>query len=265
MDDRMTILVHDALATLFFAGPAKNKWTETELTFAMRTELAARNVKPDDAALIPAAEMAHLAGTHQIVPNVAVVFPGDGPIAMRVPVRPDEVDLTPVALNGVSGTAEILARATLEPFYGIRTSDYLPESAEATVSLLEGAGTLMPVEAGFQENLVRAWFVLTAQPVVSHVLATPKTWSSDRTERLANAMIALRTAGQERRAELRLAAATEAGIDRDLLVPLFAGIRYQLDDADRRALIMLLQHGNKGSAYPYVWTVDYFERASVTE
>jgi predicted solute-binding protein len=261
----MTILIHDTLATLFYAGPARNKWVESDLTFALRTELAARHVKPNDAALVPAAEMAILTETHQIVPGVAIVFPGDGPIAMRVPVRPDEVDLTPVALNGASGTAEILARATLEPFYGIRISDYLPESAEATVSLLEGTGTLMQIEAGYQENLVKAWFILTGQPVVSHVLATPKSWSPEETERVANGLAALRAAGHERRSELRLAAATEAGIDRDLLVPLFAGIRYKLEDADRRALIMLLQHGNKGSAYPYIWTVDYFERATASE
>jgi predicted solute-binding protein len=261
----MSVLIHETLATLFFAEPSRQGRVETDFTFALRDELPARAVKPDDAALIPAAEIAHLAASHLVVPDAAVVFSGEGPIAMRVPVRPDEIEQTPVALNGVSGTAEILARATLEPFYGIRGSDYVAESADAKVSLLEGVATLLPVEAGFQESLVRAWFILTGQPVVSHVLAAPKAWSGEKIEQLAGVMNQLRMVGHERRSELRAAAAREAGIERDLLVPLFAALRYRLDDADRRALIMLLQHGNKGSAYPYVWTVDYFERASAIE
>lgn len=261
----MSVLIHDTLATLFFAQPAQNGWIETDLTFALREELPARSIKPDDAALIPAAEIAHLAESHLVVPDVVVIFPGEGPIAMRVPVRPDGIEQTAVALNGASGTTEILARATLEPFYGIRATEYVAESADAMVSLLEGIATLFPAEAGFQESLVRAWFILTGQPVVSHVLVAPKAWSAEKTEHLADAMNALRAVGHERRSELRATAAREAGVERELLVPLFAGLRYRLEEADRRALLMLLQHGNKGSNYPYVWSVDYFERESVNE
>ena len=261
----MRVLIHDTLATMFFAEPARKGWLETDVEFDIRTDLHAASVGADEAALIPAAEIAHLATTHLIVPDAAVVLQGEGPIAMRVPVRPDEIDVTPISLNGVSGIAETLARATLEPFYGIRASEYAAESAGAKVSLLEGITTLFPVEAGFQESLVRSWFILTGQPVVSHVLVAPKSWSAEQTEKLADAVVGLRAVGHEWRSELRASAASEAGVDRALLVPLFAGIRYLLEDADRRALIMLLQHGNKGSSYPYVWTVDYFERAAAAE
>lgn len=261
----MSVLIHETLATHFFAQPARQGWLATDFAFVLRDELPAKSVGPDDAALIPAAEIAHLAASHVVVPDVAVIFPEDGPIAMRVPVRPDEIEQTLVALNGVSGTAEILAHATLEPFYGIRVGGYAAESAEAKVSLLEGISPLLPLEAGFQESLVRAWFILTGQPVVSHLLVAPKLWSPEKIEQLAGAMTQLRTIGHERRSELRAAVANEAGIERELLVTLFAAIRYHLEETDRRALLMLLQHGNKGSAYPYLWTVDYFERESVIE
>jgi hypothetical protein len=170
-----------------------------------------------------------------------------------------------VALNDVSGTAEVLARATLEPFYGIRAAGFEPESAEAKVSLLEGIATLLPVEGGYQESLVRAWIIMTGQPVVSHLLVAPKAWAPERIGELVETMTALRAAGHARRSELRATVANEAGIERETLVALFAKFRYALEETDRRALLMLLQRGNKGSDYPYPWSVDYFEAAPASE
>jgi predicted solute-binding protein len=261
----MRVLIHDTLATLFFAQPALNGWTESSDEFEVRPALAGGDVGPDSAALLPSAEIARLAESHLVVPDVAVVFEGEGPIAMRTPARPDEIDLAEVALNGVSGTAEILARATLEPFYGIRATGYVQESADATVSLLEGIESLLPVEGGVQESLVRAWFIMTGQPVVSHLLAAPKSWSPEQTNALIATMMALREAGHARRSELRASVATEAGIEREHLVSLFAKVRYSLEESDRRALLMLLQRGNKGSAYPYPWSVDYFAAEPASE
>lgn len=261
----MRVLIHDTLATLFFAQPARQGWLESNVVFDVRPGLAAADVTSHDAALIPSAEIARLAATHVVVSDVAVVFDGEGPIAMRAPVRPDEIDQSRIALNGVSGTAEILARATLESFYGIRATEFVQESAEARISLLEGIATLLPVEAGFQESLVRAWFILTGQPVVSHLLVAPKSWPPEQVSRLAATMTELCALGHARRSELRQAAANEAGVEREALVALFAKVRHALDEADRRALLMLLQHGNKGSAYPYVWSVDYFEGPAASE
>ena len=36
--------------------------------------------------------------------------------------------------------------------------------------VLEGADALRPIEGGFAEDLCRAWFILTALPVVTHIL-----------------------------------------------------------------------------------------------
>lgn len=261
----MGVLIHDTLATLFFAQPARERWAGTDAEFSVRTSLVAADVGADDAALLPSAEIARLTESHLAAPEVAVVFDGEGPIAMRTPARPDEIDESVVALNGVSGTAEILARATLEPFYGIRAVSYMSESAEATVSLLEGVATLLPVEGGYQESLIRAWFIMTGQPVVSHLLVAPKSWAPEQINDLIVAMTGLRAAGHARRSELRAAVANEAGIERESLVALFSKIRYALEETDRRALLMLLQRGNKGSNYPYPWSVDYFAAAPASE
>ena len=81
------------------------------------------------AALVPSAEIAKLQSTHAVVPGVAVISESHGFIAMRVPVRPDEVGSTGVRLYGVSSTAEVLARATLESFYGIVPSSWTEDDS----------------------------------------------------------------------------------------------------------------------------------------
>ena len=119
----------------------------------------------------------------QVAGDIAVIADGNGAIAMRTPVRPDEVEATPVRLLETSGLAELLARATLRPFYGIEPTGWVrdgdsPEAARAEVVIVEGAEALREPEGGFSEDLSRAWFILTAQPVVSHVLLVPRALSS---------------------------------------------------------------------------------------
>src|SRR5262249_59175360 len=106
----------------------------------------------DDVGLIPTAEVALLQESHQVVPDVAVLAAGDGAIAMRVPVRPDEIASTAVRLYDASGTAEILARATLQPFYGITPTAWTSDdSTGAQVAIVEGADALREPEAGLAE------------------------------------------------------------------------------------------------------------------
>ncbi len=93
---------------------------------------------------------------------------------MRSPVRPDEIDSASILLYDVSGTAELLARATIWPFYGIKAAAWSTEAnGSAAITIVDGIAALEPVEAGFSEDLVRAWFILTDQPVVTHLLAVP--------------------------------------------------------------------------------------------
>jgi predicted solute-binding protein len=251
----MTLLLVDDFETSLLVESLREGWLETDLPFDLRAGLTAADVGPQDAALIPTAEIAHLRETHLVVPEVAIVASGAGSIAMRTPVRPDEVEETDVRLYRASSTAETLARATLEPFYGIRPRAWLAEDApEAQVVLVEGADAHTPPEAGFAEDLVRAWFILTGQPVVTHLLIVPR--DGDPAAIVA-AMTSVRDLAQERRRDVRRAVAERYGVDRERLVEIAAARRYRLDVADRRALLMLLQRGNKGSALPYVWRIDY--------
>ncbi|MEA2522828.1 MAG: chorismate dehydratase [Thermomicrobiales bacterium] len=262
----MPIVIHDTLTTAPFLLPVTLNWVELPLPVEGRAQLRGGDLSPEDVALIPAAEMAWLQESHLVVPDVALVATGEGAISMRVPVRPDEIDSTPVRLYDASGTAEILGRATLQPFYGITATAWTnDDSADAQVVIVEGAEALREPEAGLAEDLVRAWFILTAQPVVSHVLVAPK--SLDRAA-LAPALAAfdtLRATAHERRRDLRRELAEREGIDRDRLTRVYAAQRLSLEPEDRRALLMLLQRGNRGSTYPYVWDLAFLEPDSTGE
>ncbi len=260
----MSILLHATLATAPLTFPFTEKWVDASVDFSHRTTLFASEIGPADSALVSSSEIALLSETHVVVPSVAVVSEQIGSIAMRVPVRPDEVERTPVRLYDVSGTAELLARATVEPFYGIPTSYWTrEESVEAQVVIVEGVDAVTAPEAGYSEDLVRAWFILTGEPVVSHLLVVPK--EGDQTGTIA-LMEQVRDLAHERRRDLRKIIADAYQIDRDRLIELAAATRFSLTETDRRALMMLLQRGNKGSNYPYAWNFTYHgETAPPTE
>ena len=253
----MRLLIDDTLATAPFAYPLKAGWLVPADGVAVeaRPRLRATDLTPDHAALLSSAEMALCQETHAVVPSVAVVLGAIGSVAMHTPVRPDEVERTPVRLLATSGTAEFLARATLRPFYGIEptswpATDDDPGAAEAQVVVVEGAEALRPPEAGLAEDLCRAWLILTDLPVVSHVLVTPVAATSADLAPVLAALAALRQASQERRREWRAALAAAHDLPLDRLNAFFAGQRDALDPDARRAFLQLHQRGGRGSAYP---------------
>lgn len=261
----MQLLIHDTLGTAPFVHPLAAGWIESPVPFETRDHLTAEDVLPDAAALIPAPEIAAMTDTHQIAPDIAIVAEGFGLIAMRVPRRPDQIEATPVRLWHTSSTGEILARATLEPFYGIRPLEWTTnDTADAQVVIVEGAAALQPPEAGHAEDLVRAWFILTGQPVVTHLLAVPKGADPASIDSVVSTLDHARTLAESRRRDLRrdLAAKYELGDVRDRLADTLKAQRYRLEEPDRRALLMLLQHGNKGSRFPYPWELPYLETSS---
>lgn len=247
------LLIDDTLATALFAVPLREGWTSSEISAEARPSLSAVDLAEDDAALVPSGELIHLHQTHRIIPDHAVISGTMGTIRMRVPVRPDEIEQTPVVLYETSATAELLARATLQAFYGIVPSGWLHDTdPDAQVVVVEGATAMSEPDTGFVEDLCRAWLILTDTPVVSHVLVTPDAWDSEQCGSMLAAMATLRQAGRQRRRDVRKIIAEQTGIDREQLTQLLNGQRYALEDPDRRALLMLLQLATRGSDLPKV-------------
>jgi hypothetical protein len=251
------LLIDDTFATATYTVPITSGWVSPPegVTVEIENQLAADAAAEESVILASASEILGRQQTHQVAGDVAVIADGNGAIAMRTPVRPDEVEATPVRLLDTSGIAELLARATLRPFYGIESTGWVhagdsPEAARAEVVIVEGAEALREPEAGFSEDLSRAWFILTAQPVVSHVLLLPRALPSADLTNAVDFLEAVKTEGLARRREWRPELADREGVGRDRASAFWAAQRLKLEPADRRALLDLLHKGSRGTSNP---------------
>ena len=264
----MRLLIDETFATSAYTTPITAGWVSPPAGIAVEIipRLAASSVSPDDAALVPIAEIPALQATHEIVPAVAIVADANGAIAMRTPVRPDEVEATPIRLLDTSSTAELLARATLRPFYGIEATGWVhdaddPDAARAEVVIVEGAEALREPEGGYSEDLCRAWFILTAQPVVTHVLMTPRDVDATQRQAVLRFLETARDAGVERRREWRPALAERERIVSARAGAFWSAQRLALEEADRQALLALLRAGSSGTSGSSRLNVQFYEGA----
>lgn len=251
----MTLLIDDNLTTAMIAVPFSESWVETDVSVVVRDGLAASDVTSNDVALISTAEATLLTETHVLVSEVTVVLDGVGPIAMRTPVRPDGVEDTVVRLLDVGPTAEMVARALLRPYFGITATSFAvselsPGAASAEVIILDGAAALTQPEAGYQEDLARAWFVLTGQSLVSHVVVVGLHAQVRGADAELDALRAAVAASRERRRDVRRIVAERREIeDRDALAEMTNRQRFELTPADRNSLANLVARGTWGSRF----------------
>lgn len=253
----MRLLIDDTFVTGTYVTPIASGWVTPPagLTVERAPGLMASAIGADDVALAPAAALLPLQGSHAVVPSTAVVCDDTGAVAMRTPVRPDEISSTPIRLLDASETAEFLARATLQPFYGITPTAWVRDddasgAARAEVVIVEGAEALREPEGGFSEDLVRAWFILTAGPFVSHLLLAPRELPPDDLKTVLGFFEAVKAEGLARRRDWRPELAEREGISRERSNAFWARQRLTLEEEDRPALLQLLRQGSHGTSNP---------------
>ncbi len=262
----MTIRIDDALIASQIAIPLQERWVETGIPVAFSSRMRASEVGPDDVALISSAEATMLTTTHVIAPEVAVVMNGIGPIAMRTPVRPDEVEETMVRLYECGATAEMLMRALLRSYFGITATSFAyidEEQGDETpwVVIVDDQLGLSQPESGHQVDLARAWFILTGQAVVSHVTVVGlEARGGGKELEVLRAAVA---AGVERRKEVRGRIAERTGADRDVLAEVTNRLRFELTLEDRISLANLAARGSWGSRFGH--TIPVFRDALKVE
>jgi predicted solute-binding protein len=120
----------------------------------------------------------------------------------------------------------------------------------SAITIVDGLAALEPVEAGFSEDLVRAWYILTEQSVVTHLLAVPAEASDEEVDAVRSRLTDAAAAGYAARREVRRALQANSSVETDRLVEFFAGIRYDLDADDRAAAYSLIARGSGGTRYP---------------
>lgn len=250
----MTLRIEQSLITAPIWIPIREGWVETDIEVDIREGLTSDDIGPGDVALVPAPVTPGLGTSHFIDPSIAVVVEKVSPIAMRTPVRPDGVEETPIRMLQTGPTAEVLLRALLRPYFGITASTFVtadddPAAADAQVVVVDGMLGLMEPEAGFQEDLAKAWFVLTGAAVVHAITVIgvqAEARGADPELDLLRQAIAI---GRERRRDLRGIIAGEEEIDRDRLVAITNGMRFEITAEDRQSLRNLMSRGTWGTNY----------------
>lgn len=244
------LLIDRALETAYITAGFVSL-DSNEFDISVRQKLTSADVGAGDWALIPTSEIALLTETHQVDPRFGVLTSESGAIAMRAPMRPDEIEEASILLYEVPGTAELLARATIWPFYGIRGTAWSTVAhGSSSITIVDGIAALEPAEAGFSEDLVRAWYILTEQPVVTHLLVVP-TDASDDTVSIARTLLTeAAAAGYVNRRDVRKELQSESSVEAERLVEFLGKIRYELDPVARTAAYSLIARGSGGTRYP---------------
>lgn len=251
----MTLFIDHNLMTGMVSTPLSEGWIETDVPFEIVPNLTADAIGRGDVALISVAEASRLVSTHYIDPSIAVVsgLSPDIPlstIAMRTPVRPDEIEQSPIRMIDTTPTAELLTRALLRPFFGITADGFYheatDEAAESQCVIIDGRLGLTDPELGSQEDLVKAWYVLTGTRVVYAVAVVGVEAEGGEAELglLREAM----AAGIERRREVRrILAGDDEAIDRDKFAAITNGLTWELSQSDIQSAGNLLARGTWGT------------------
>lgn len=251
----MTLYIDDNLMTGMIATPLREGWLETDVAYEVVSNLTADRVGRGDVALISVAEAASLVDSHYIDPAIAVVSgePPESTIAMRTPVRPDGIDESPIRMIDTTPTAELLIRALLRSFFGITANGFVydadaPEAADAQCVVIDGRLGLTELEAGHQEDLVKAWYVLSGTPVVFAV-AVVGAEADGGSEELGLLRSSLDLGIERRRDVRRILAGEDESIDREKLASITNSLTYKLDVSDIHSAGNLLARGTWGTSW----------------
>lgn len=250
----MTLLIDSTVMTSLIAVPLQEGWIETDVPFQIVPNLPAGQVGRGDVALISGPEATHLASTHFIDPAVAVVAVAMSTTLMRTPVRPDGIVESAIRMLDVTPTGEALLRALLRPYYGITATAIVtdpddPIGDEAQVVVVDNLQGLQIPESEHEDDLAKSWFVMTGAPVVhavSVIGVEAEVRGADDELALLRQAVEL---GVERRRDVRRILSGDEELDRDMLVELTNGLRFDLTSADRQSLRNLVSRGSWGSRF----------------
>lgn len=267
----MRLLIDDTYATSTLTHPiaAGDITPPAGLDASLVPRLPPDLVGARDATLIASPAVLYLQETHLIAPELAVVAQDTGAVAMRVPVRPDEIEATPVRLLDTGLLGEWLARALLHQFYGIEATAWVregndPAVAQAEVVIVEGAEALREPEGGLSEDLVRAWYILHNQFVVSHLLLLPREATPEEAQHVIAFLATARETGLASRREWRPALAEQEDIVSARAGAFWTAQELSLTADDRDSLLVLLNAGRGGTSAPAPTNVTFREGTAET-
>ena len=248
-------LVEDNLTTALIAEPIRQGWLDSaegpELVPALTAEAVAQ---ANEMALIGSVDACLLADRYTIITDIGVASRHNGAVALRTAVRPDELNEVSVALDGVSRTAEAIARATVARFFGVSVSGWSRGSSSSEALVLENNDAFIEEpEPAVVNDLVRAWFIMSGLPVATHVVVVPNELLANDPESVMSVVDQLKSAaatGVERRREIRRNLHEHFPGDRDRLVAFHTEQTLSLTKTVRKGWLDLLRRVGHAMGLP---------------
>jgi len=185
---------------------------------------------------------------HAIHPDVGISMRDRGVVVLQTAVRPDELEQPVVWVRTAGPTGELLARATLAPYFGFRPRSWVAEAgpgAEAVVC--DELAAIAPLESGYREDLARAWFVLTGLPFVSHVLAIPGGADPAVVAAVADWVADRGRVAKDNRREIRSRIAEESAATVEDITSLMTDVRWTMSLDERRSVAELFSRSGVAS------------------
>jgi hypothetical protein len=255
-------LIDDNMTTALIAEPIRQSWVEPSIEFELEPGLDAETVgQRGGCALVGSVDACLLADRFTVITDVALASWHAGAVALWTPVRPDEIDNVPVVLNGVSRTAEAIARATIARFFGITITGWERGESNGDAVVREHEGAFFEeVEPATLNDLVRSWFVLSGLPVATHLLIAPRALLEEDPNEVASVVEALKSAGSvgvSRRREIRRNMHTQFPGDRDQLVMFHNEQTLTLTKTVRKGWLDLIRRVGRAMNLPLPETVSF--------
>jgi hypothetical protein len=177
---------------------------------------------------------------HKIHPDAGISVRDHGVVALQSAVRPDELSAPAIWVRTTGPTGELLARATVPAFFGLRPRAWVDEpEGDPELVIYDEAAAIAPLANGYRTDLSRAWFVLTGLPFVTHVLAVPPGASAELAEAVAAWFTSMGGLDREQRRSVRQAIAAETGATPSDVASLMRGVRWSMAAEERRAIAEL--------------------------
>ncbi len=215
-------LVDDNMTTALIAEPLRKNWVEGAEDVELVTNLDAETVSQRGlCALVGSVDAVLLSDRYTVATDVGLASWHSGAISLWTPVRPDDVDDVSIDLNGVSRTAEAVARATIPRYFGMTLRGFSQEEASGQAEVREHQNAILEIESGQLNDLIRAWFILSGLPMVTHALVIPNELigrDPDQVRRIVERIREAAQTGVKRRREIRRNMHDLYPVDRDQLV-----------------------------------------------
>jgi predicted solute-binding protein len=231
------------VATTQISYPFQANWVNAPDWLILRERVTDEFLTDNSAcALVDTITATRFLDSHSVIADIAMVSTHRGPFLMRTTQRPDEVEHATVQLGETCPTAEALARATIHHFYGIDVVDWNRSQQASDVTILDHTAAMQPDPDAWNEDLVRAWFILTSMPIPTHLFLAPKAVLESNQNEVKRIVEKLRQAidvSDDRRREVRRNVSGDLEVDRDHLTELLNDQKTRLTKSARKGWLDL--------------------------